>query len=184
MRIKPFIFFIPFFFCCISAIAQSAGKDYVITIKGDTIAAKLKYNFLGNVVYKLNGKGGAEPVDDGNIKEYYWAGERNPIFRLIQLPGTDKSVFAAVLESGSITLYKIKIQHYRYSSSTLYAAKNSEPVVEVINQKQIFGNHVQLTSNFTGLINDKKQVIDKFTQHHKYNFQLLQRTVHEYNTGF
>ncbi|MES2267433.1 MAG: hypothetical protein V4520_11775 [Bacteroidota bacterium] len=162
--------------------AQKIASDYIITKTGDTIVVKLKYNWLGKIVYELPGSTKAISVGEGKIKEYHWSKMDPQTFIAAVLPGDDKPTFVALMERGQINLYELISHRYRATSRYWYANKENMPLVEIYNQRRLFGTDKQLVQHFTDLINDKQQVYLAFKQQNKYNFKAIRKSIQQYNS--
>jgi hypothetical protein len=161
--------------------AQKRYNDYVVTTKGDTLAAKIRYDIWGHVVYLLPGRKDAISVDDGNIKEYHWLGNKYPTFVAVSLPNNGKPVFVALLERGKINLYEFVSHGSKVSTHYWYAGKDDLPAVEVNNERRLFGTDKRLIQNFSNLINDNHQISESFKGQHKYSLKTIQDLVRRYN---
>ncbi|HEK21335.1 hypothetical protein [Mucilaginibacter sp.] len=180
---KIITFSVVFLLCLDVAQAQKPRNDYVITKAGDTIAVKLKYNWLGSVVYKLPGNTRATPVDENRIKEYYWSKAPSQTFIAIVLPGENKPTFVALLDRGEINLYELISHRYKATMRFWYANKKNMPLVKIYNQNRLFRTDKQLVRNFTDLIGDKQQVYLPFKKQHKYNFKTIEKAIQQYNSA-
>ncbi|PAW95367.1 hypothetical protein CKK33_18425 [Mucilaginibacter sp. MD40] len=175
-------FFVVLFLSLNIVHAQKLVNDYIITKQGDTIAVKLKYNWLGNIVYELPGSTKATSVREGKIKEYRWSKMDPQTFMAVVLPGDDKPTFVGLLERGQINLYELISHRYRATTRYWYANKENMPLVEIYSQNRLFGTDKQLVRHFTELINDKQAVYLAFKQQNKYNFKVIRKTIQQYNS--
>ncbi|QEM07049.1 hypothetical protein DIU31_027385 [Mucilaginibacter rubeus] len=162
--------------------AQKVLNDYIITKTCDTIAVKLKYNWLGNIVYELPGSTKFTAVAEGKIKEFHWSKMEPQTFIAAVLPGDDKPTFVGLLERGQINLYELISHRYRATIRYWYANKENRPLVEINNQLRLFGTDKQLVRHFTDLISDKQQVYLAFKQQKKYNFKTIRKSIQQYNS--
>ncbi|NHA05634.1 hypothetical protein G7092_17615 [Mucilaginibacter sp. HC2] len=165
------------------AYAQKMPNDYIITKQGDTIAVKLKYNWLGNILYELPGSTNFGSVTEDKLKDYHWSKMNPQTFIAAILPGQDKPTFVALLERGEINLYELISHRYRATTKYWYANKKNMPLVEINNERRLFGTDKQLVQHFTDLINDKQQVYLAFKQQNKYNFKVIRKLIQQYNAS-
>jgi len=182
MKNTPILLFALFFTLSFSS-AQAHPHDYIITTKGDTVAAAIKVNFWsGKVVYQLPGSTTTERMDAENVKEYYWSEKKDPTFVAMVLPGRDKPVFATLLVRGKIDLYEYISHSGKGSSKYWYASKGNLPVVEINNEKLLFGVNKKLKKNLAVLLSDNQQVM-QYLNGGKYNFKSIKSLIEQYNAS-
>ena len=174
-----------------SNLAYAQKQDYVITKTGDT----LKGQFTGK---KFQADNWEKPkkLDLDDYKEIYKARDNN-LSRAVLLPGSGGPEFITVLESGKINLYRLESTEYSYmtanghwystgSAMRLYVGKGNDSVQELDYTTPMmihFKSKKKRMNLLAEMLNDNKDVYDKFINEDKFNFGQIRNLVHLYNTG-
>lgn len=169
---------------CFSTItyAQSKSKDYLVKITGDTIFTKVKYNLMGKVVYKLPDDPTSYRIDTSNVGEYFCSKQKPFNFVAVHLPDLGKKTFVGILEKGKITLYVRTVHSSKSSTNYWYADKNGQ-VLEINNEKRLFGVDNKLKNNLQLLIADNDQIASEFQAYKKYNIKVIRAIIQKYNAA-
>lgn len=172
---------------------KAQNRDYLITIKGDTLNCK-----INGEKYKADGMDKPKRISFYEIKEYYIAKD-NLLCRAVYLPEHRLPQFMTVLESGKINLYQQTNEYYQmnsvqggmsYSTSITdwYIAKETDTVTIVKNSDislgAIFFKSKKTRKNdFAEMLKDNKAVYDKFIAEDKFSIGEIRNLIHLYNTG-
>jgi len=164
-----------------------AQGDYVITVKGDSIACEINTPLIGSTKYKSDAMSRSEKIKPDEIKEYYIA-RKNTLYRSVFLDDKTKPVFAVVIEKGKISLYEVKYTNYSGTTTTTttvwYVGKGSDHVSD-LKTNGLFTNTArqQRKDDFGEMLMDNKDVYDKYKSEDKFSFRQIRNLVHLYNTG-
>jgi hypothetical protein len=172
--------------CASQVQAQKAGvknADYVITIKGDTVAARLNFPVFGKNTYAID-LNGNQDLTPKVVKEYYIV-DKNERYRSVLRPGESKPVFLKVLEAGKINLYEDLLQNSVTNaySAVWYITKDSDKLTELKITKLSPAKPGKKKNEFEESISDNKNVYDTYIQEKKYTFNQVRGLIHLYNTG-
>jgi hypothetical protein len=201
MKIFPKILMICNILVLASLNLKAQNKDYVITIRGDTLACTITTPaFVPNGKYKTAQMNRPREISENEIKEYYISKDRILYREVLKRPGKAASaLFMVVLESGKINLYD-ETTNTTYmnsgpyggvssSSSTVwYISKGSDTIKPIKNSdfsiSSVFFKSRKTRENvFAGMIMDNKEVYDKYLADDKFSFKQVRYLVHLYNTG-
>jgi len=174
---------------------DKAFADYVITMKGDTLACRVTFPLFstGKDNYKTVEMKRSQSILPEEIKEYY-VSRKKILFRSVYKPGKKKPIFFRVIENGNINLYEQILttsspmagtSTWSYSSTTnWYIAKGSDTVKELKTSGWFLPRSKKgRKDDFAEMIMDKKDVYDKYIADDKFSFKQLRQLVHLYNTG-
>jgi hypothetical protein len=168
-------------------LTANAQTDYVITVKGDSIACDVSTPFIGSIKYKNAAMRKAEKIKPDVIKEYYVA-RKTTLFRSVFKDSTAKPIFMTVVEKGKISLYELVISVYNGTTTTTttswYVGKGSDYVNEIkTNALFMFTAKQKRKDKFGEMLADNKAVYDKYKADDKFSFKQIENLVHWYNTG-
>jgi hypothetical protein len=178
-----------FFIGAIMIIASiaNAQTDYVITIKGDSIACKVNIPLVGAPKYKGDAMSKSEKIKPDEIKEYFIA-RKNLLKRSVFVDSTSDAQFLTVIEKGKISLFELMTSVYNGMSTTTtttwYAGKGSDHV-SALKTSSLFLNkgRQQRKDDFAEMLADNKDVYNKYKAEDKFSFKQIRNLVHLYNTG-
>jgi hypothetical protein len=187
---KTFIFLTLLFF---TFNLKAQNRDYIITVKGDTINCKI----IGEK-YKAEGMDNPKHISFYEIKEYYIAKD-NILNRAVYLPEHRLPQFMTVLESGKINLYEHTKEYYHMNSfaggmsystyiTEWYIAKETDTVA-IIKNSDIFLGAIFFKpkktrkNDFAEMIKDNKVIHDKFIAEDKFSIAQIRNLIHLYNQG-
>lgn len=179
---KYYLILLALLYCSTISRAQSPFKDYLIKADGDTLKANIKYNMMGKIVYKQSKDSSWHIIDTASFTSYYWSKKAPFFFLAVVLPDIKKKTFVGVLETGKLSLYERKLYGVRSSTSYWYACKNGQ-ILEIDNQKSLFGVDSKLKQNFEMLIADNTQLASEFHTYKKYNLRIIRAIVRKYNAA-
>lgn len=169
------------------AFNANAQSDYVITVKGDSIACKVSTPLIGSVKYKDATMSESEKIKPDEIKEYYIA-RKNILHRSVFSDSSSKPVFMTVVEKGKISLFEMVYTTYNGVTSTSttawYVSKGSDYVSDLKTSSLFMGKARQKRKDdFAEMIMDNKDVYNKYKTDDKFTFNQIKNLVHLYNTG-
>jgi hypothetical protein len=176
---------------CITAITLTfnakAQTDYVITVKGDSIACKVSTPLIGGPKYKSDAMNKSEKIKPDEIKEYFIA-RKNLLTRSVFVDDAPDSQFLTVIEKGKISLFELVNSVYNGMSTTTtttwYAGKGTDHVSALKTSALFFNKgRQQRRDNFAEMVADNKDVYDKYKAEDKFSFKQIRNLVHLYNTG-
>jgi hypothetical protein len=184
----------------ISALNARAQNDYVITIKGDSIACKISTSLTGAFRYKSAAMSGSEKITPDVIKEYYIAG-KDMLSRAVFEDSSKKAVFMTVLEQGKISLYAMSYTNYStmpnygtvgttgygtttYKTTDWFVSKGSDNVIAMkTNDWSMLKGRQQRKDIFASMLKDNETVYNKFIVDGKFSNDQIRNLIHLYNTG-
>jgi len=183
---KTFILFTTLFITC-TAVAFAQKKDYVITLKGDTIQCSISKPLIGAPRYKVNG-GENIAIHPDSISEYYRANKKLRC-RAVYNGDTTKPEFMTVVENGTVSLYEVVNTYYNgtvtTSTKNWYVGKGSNRVSELKTSALLFldKSRKDRKDEFANMLQDKHEIYDTYIKQKKFSFKQIQKLVHWYNTG-
>lgn len=163
-----------------AAFKANAQKDYIITVKGDTIPCTISTSLSGKERYKINGE--ATRIKPGAIREYYIA-HKSLRERSVYPDGNTLPVFMIVVEEGPITLYKT-VPYNNKSATEWYIGKGSDRVDGLkTSGLYLARSREQRKDILATMLKDNPGVYEKYRGDDKFTFKQIRNLVHLYNTG-
>ena len=177
---------------------KAQNRDYVITNSGDTIKCTIAGPSLLKVYkYKTSDNGEFIKIKEQNIRDFY-LGDKNILMRFVYIEDDAMANLMKVIENGRISLYEVVIDHIRtnslnngtfdVSNTEWFVSKESDTVSLLkyngtADLKGLKGRK-QRKDDFKKMIEDNKEVYNKYIASKDFSFEQLRGLVHSYNSAF
>ncbi|MEE1944640.1 hypothetical protein VRU48_05945 [Pedobacter sp. KR3-3] len=198
MKTKLFLLFT----CCCSFFIVShafAQKDFIETLKGDTIRGKLRNGFVmgtgpaDELKFKKLEDSKFVTIKTDTLKSYFRSAD-SALFVLMKMPYAEEARLVKKLENGRIELFEdysassgavsaTGIYSARGTISTWYARLDGGQLLEIkTNDTAISGSkREQREKNLYGLLADDQQLLDKFKKR-SFSFDNIRDCIKKYNS--
>ncbi|BAU55222.1 hypothetical protein [Mucilaginibacter gotjawali] len=171
------------------AFTVKAQSDYVITVGGDSISCKIIAPAFGPIKYQSAAMDAPKRIKSDEIKEYYLSGDRQ-LYRAVFINYDKRATYLNVIENGKISLYEVI--NTTYSSMTMasittkvwYIGKGTNYVKD-FKSNGLFNSRSrnERKDGFAEMLEDNKNIYDKYRTEDKFSFEQIRNLIHLYNTG-
>jgi hypothetical protein len=171
---------------------KAQNKDYIITNTGDTIKCNtIKTVVFGGYKYKTTNNGEFVKIKEQNVKEVYMA-DKDILTSSVFVGHNPKPIFMTVIEKGKICLFEIQMSSGSYggtiSSNTEWFVSKGTDTVTLLKYSGTanlmgFKGRKNRKNDFAEMLNDNKDVYDKYIAEDRFTFTQLRSLIHIYNTG-
>lgn len=171
------------------AFNASAQKDYIITLKEDTLRGKIK-NFSSNTVKFIQTDSSAKlKYDPNQIRSFYYDKTKSA-YRSMNIPNEKSRFFLEIIEKGKITIYELikgSVGGTQYGGSgsasrQWYAVKGSDSPIEIKSTALLGGSRKERKEAFLKLIEDDPALTKQFLEVNEFSFDFLLSIVKRYNS--
>jgi hypothetical protein len=159
-----------------------AQKDYVVTLKQDTIWGEAKNYGADWLKFLPADSAKKQRYKPGQIKSFYHD-ERHVEYHSIKLITEKKEFFLQKLESGKITLFQL-VQvvpgPHSVMATRWYATKGDQTLAEIKTNTMV-GSRKERKNAFTALIEDDAELLQQYVASGEFGFEFLRTMIKQYN---